>query len=238
MVNVQKALVESFGIAKLVAVAGPSAGSVKSLQWSVDYPEMVDRVVAVISPGLVLTPYGRSMIELWCAPIRVDPAWKNGHYDLREQPVTGMNEGLRATFMSAISPAWMDRMFPGDGWADPAKDPASSIHHMFKAYTGVGALAAMSTPLCDANSILYMARAAGIYNARAKIAAARAKFLFIPVASDMLAPPACSEAAVRDIRAAGGRAELHVLDTDGGHFDGLTAIARAGDVIRNFLASD
>ncbi len=238
MVRVQKALVDHLGIAKLAAVAGPSAGSVKSVQWAVEFPDMVERVVAVICPGLILTPYGRSTIELWASPIRRDPAWKNGAYDPKEQPLTGIAEAFRLTFMFAISPAWMEKMFGNDGWANPAKDPAVSIHHQFKSYSGVGALAAMGAPQCDANHLLYMARAAGIYDAKSQIAKAKAKFLFIPVSSDLCAPVACSEAAVRDIRAAGGRAEMWVLDTDGGHFDGLSQISLATPVIREFLASD
>jgi len=237
MVHVQKALIDHLGIKQLVAVAGPSAGSVKSVQWAVEYPEMVKRVIAVICPGLQLTAYGRTVVDAWCVPIRLDPAWKNGAYDLKEQPIKGMNETFRQTFLSAISPAWLERMF-GGGWADSALDPALSIDHQFKAFTGIGALGAMSSPLCDANHVLYMARAAAIYNAKPKIGQARAKFLFIPAESDLLSLPSCSEEAVKTIRAAGGRAELFTLKGDGGHFDGLNLIDQAREVIQNFLATD
>ncbi len=40
-VNVQKALVESLGIRKLHAVAGPSMGSLQAYDWAARYPEMV-----------------------------------------------------------------------------------------------------------------------------------------------------------------------------------------------------
>jgi len=237
MVHVQKALVEHLGITQLAAVAGPSAGSVKSVQWAVEYPEMVKRVIAVICPGLVFNAYQRSLMESWCAPIRLDPAWKDGAYDPKEQPVAGMTETFRQVFIWAISPAWLEKMI-GDGWADPQLDPAASIRHQFKSYAGIGALAAMSTPVCDANHVLYMARAAGIYDAKSKIARARAKFLFIPAESDLMSLPVCSEEAVRDIRAAGGRADLFLLKGDGGHFDGLNLIDQARDVIHEFLATD
>ncbi|MBN8502387.1 MAG: homoserine O-acetyltransferase [Sphingomonadales bacterium] len=236
MVHVQKALLDHLGIGKLAAVAGPSAGSVKAIQWAVEYPQMVERVIAVICPGLVFTPYQRSVMESWCAPIQLDPAWKNGAYDLKQQPLAGMTESFRQTFLWAISPAWVERMI-GEGWADPARDPAASIHHQFKSYAGIGALAAMSTPLCDANHVLYMARAGSTYNVQERIGAARAKFLFIPAESDLLALPSRSQEAVEVIRAAGGRAELFTLKGDGGHFDGLYLIGQASAAIQNFLTS-
>ena len=237
MVHVQKALVESLGIESLVAVAGPSAGSVQAIQWSVEYPEMVQRVVAVISPGLGVTPYARSMVECWCIPIHLDPAWKHGAYEPTEQPVRGMNEAFRLTFFSCISPAWLNKTF-GDAWSNPEHDPITSIDHQYRAFTGVGTLASASTEVCDANHILYMTRAAALYNVRPKIAQARAKYLFIPADSDLLSLPSYSQDAIQEIQATGGRAELFTLKGEGGHFDGLTLIDQARETIQTFLATD
>ena len=51
-VNVQKALVESLGIKKLKAVAGASMGALQAYEWAASYPDMVERIVAVIgTPG-------------------------------------------------------------------------------------------------------------------------------------------------------------------------------------------
>ncbi|MGE5384532.1 MAG: alpha/beta fold hydrolase [Betaproteobacteria bacterium] len=236
-VHVQKALLDHLGIKQLVAVAGPSAGSVQAIQWAVEYPEMVQRVIAVICPGLQLHPYGRSVVDCWCVPIHLDPAWKGGAYKLDEQPKAGLLEAFRLTTFGAVSAEWIDRMF-GNAWADPARDPAVSLDHQFKAFTGVGALAAMSADISDANHVLYMARAAALYNVRPRIGEARAKFLFLPVESDLLAPPFVSETAVEEIRAAGGRAELFLLKGDGGHFDGLTKLDQAKDLIQRFLQTD
>lgn len=233
-VHVQKALLDHLGIERLVAVAGPSAGSVQAVQWAVEYPEIVPRVIAVICPGLSLHPYGRSLIDCWCAAIRMDPAWLGGAYSLDKQPLAGLTEAFRLTTFNAVSADWIERMF-GDAWADPAGDPALSLDHQFKAFAGVGAIAAVSAGLCDANHVLYMARVAAIYDARPRIGEARAKFLFLPVESDLLAPPDVSERAVNAIRRAGGRAEMHVLRTDGGHFDGLSRVDLARELIHAFL---
>src|SRR5690554_6071216 len=47
-VNVQKRLLESLGIEKLHAVIGPSMGSLQALEWTVAYPDWVERLIHVI----------------------------------------------------------------------------------------------------------------------------------------------------------------------------------------------
>ena len=72
-VNVQKALLDSLGIKKLVAVAGPSGGGIQATEWSAAYPDMVERVIAVIAPGLEIDSLGVGMLNLWSMPIMLDP---------------------------------------------------------------------------------------------------------------------------------------------------------------------
>lgn len=237
MVRVQKALLDHLGIERLVAVAGPSAGSVKALQWAVEFPEMTPRVIAAISPGLVLSPWARTALQRWCSPILVDAAWKNGAYDIKEQPLRGMTEAYRLTFLDAVSEAWMEKTFGGD-WADPTRDPSMALENEFKAYAGIGVMAAASAAITDANHYLYMVRAATTYNVLPRIGEARAKFLFLPAESDILVPPFISARAVEQVRAAGGRAEMSIIRGNGGHFDGLNEIAQVADVIQDFLARD
>src|SRR5450432_2883791 len=47
MVRLQKMLIDSMGIAKLLAVAGGSMGGMQALQWAVSYPEMTRAVVPI-----------------------------------------------------------------------------------------------------------------------------------------------------------------------------------------------
>ena len=78
-VNVQKALLDSLGIKELVAVAGavgrrhPGGRNGRPA-----YPDMVERVVAVIAPGLEIDGFGVGMLNLWGMPITMDPKWNNG----------------------------------------------------------------------------------------------------------------------------------------------------------------
>ncbi len=235
--HVQKALLDHLGIHQLVAVAGPSAGSAQAIQWAVEYPTMVPRVIAVISPGLLLHPYVRCTVECWAAPILVDPAWKGGNYDPAQQPMKGLVEACRLTTLTALSHAFIANTF-GEGWADPARDPLASLDNEFRAHAALGALASAAAAQSDANHFLYMARACNAYDVRSRIGKANAKFLFLPAESDLIFPPFMSQTAVDQIRSAGGRAEMAVLRGDGGHLDGLTKVDQARDLIQGFLTTD
>jgi len=236
-VHVQKALLDHLGIEKLVAVAGPSAGSMQAIQWAVEYPEIVPRVLAVISPGLRIHPYARCLIECWAKPIMVDAAWKNGRYAPDQQPRAGLNESTRLTILTAVSHEFIASTF-GDGPADPARPPLAALDHQYQAHDGIGALAAVAAAQSDANHFLYMARTCNAYDVTASIGLARAKFFFLPAESDLIFPPFMSETAVGEIRAAGGRAELLMLRGRGGHLDGLNVIDQARAPIADFLRSD
>ena len=89
-VRVHKALVDSLGVKKLIAVAGASGGSIQAMEWGAEYPELVERVIHVIGPGLDIHPYVIGLLDLWMMPIKLDPNWKGGDYYGGAEP----NEGL------------------------------------------------------------------------------------------------------------------------------------------------
>ncbi|CAN5269458.1 homoserine O-acetyltransferase [soil metagenome] len=236
-VRVQKRLLEYLGIDKLVAVAGPSGGSAQAIEWSVEFPECVPRVIAVISPGLVIHPYAAAMMDCWARPITVDAAWNGGRYDPSRQPITGLLESLRLTTLSALSYEALESQF---GWAiaEEGKDPALSLVNEFKADAMLGAIAATRARAMDANHFLYMVRAYKLYNVVQRVARARAKYLFVPAQTDLIFPPHLSEAAAASLRAAGRSAEVVMLKGSGGHLDGLNQLGRVLPALQNFLASN
>ena len=72
-VAVHKALVDSLGVKKLYAVAGASGGSVQAVEWTVLYPDFVDRAIPVISPGLSISPWAVALLDIWVAPAIASP---------------------------------------------------------------------------------------------------------------------------------------------------------------------
>lgn len=235
-VRVQKKLLEHLGIEKLVAVAGPSGGSAQAVEWSVEYPDCVPRVVAVIPPGLYVHPYAAAIADCWTKPILVDANWKEGRYDPAAPPRKGLIEALRLTTLTALSFETLGAQF-GYGPADPARDPAVSLANEFKADAMLGQMAAARADITDANHFLYMVRAYKLFNTVPRIHQSRAKYLFLPAASDLIFPPHLSEVAAGQCRAAGLEAEVFVLPGTGGHVDGLTQMEAARSILQRFMAT-
>ena len=228
-VHVQKRLLEQLGIESLVAVAGPS------IQWSVDYPELVPRVIAVISPGLYIHPFAAAMMELWTRPIVADPAWNGGDYYAASPPRDGLTQALALVNLTSLSYDVVD----GFGYAPAEEDkhPAASLEHQFIADATLDGIARARAENLDANSFLYMVRAYKLYDVRHRLHESRARYLFIPSETDMVFPPHLSVTAVEELKAAGLDAELFMLNVSGGHLDGLAQIDQADQAIRTFLES-
>ena len=232
-VHVQRRLLEHLGIRSLVAVAGPSGGSVQAIQWSVEYPEMVPCVIAVISPGLYIHPFAAAMMELWTRPITADPAWNGGDYDAAKPPRDGLARALALVNLASLSYDVVGGF--GYGPAEEDKHPADSLEHPFIADAMLDEIARARAETLDANSFLYMVRAYKLYDVRDRLHESRARYLFIPSATDMVFPPHLSATAVEELKAAGLDAELYMLNVSGGHLDGLAQIDQAEAVIREFL---
>ena len=64
----------------------------------------------------------------------------------------------------------------------------------------------------------------------------KARVLLIPASSDILLYPAYSRRAMELLKAQGTAVEWVEIEGDGGHLDGVLAVAKAGETIRNFLA--
>ena len=78
-IEVQKKLVDSLGIKKLHMVGGASMGGIQTYEWAAVYPDMVGRIMPVISSaepdaGLI------DWLDIWAMPIRLDPKWNGGDY--------------------------------------------------------------------------------------------------------------------------------------------------------------
>jgi homoserine O-acetyltransferase len=76
---VHRLLTEELGIQHLRAVIGFSMGAQQAFQWSVSYPDFMDRSVA--TSGTAKTyPHGIVRLEGQIAALTTDPAFQNGDY--------------------------------------------------------------------------------------------------------------------------------------------------------------
>jgi homoserine O-acetyltransferase/O-succinyltransferase len=234
-VRAHRALLDSLGVKRLVAVAGASGGSIQAMEWAALYPDYVERVIHVIGPGFEIHPWAIGLVDLWTTPIRLDPNWNGGDYYGREPPVAGLAQALKLVTLTARHWGWAARAF---GYAAEGEPQAhiTSEFGIVDVLSGVGAARAGAL---DANHMIYMSRAAALYRLTdAEIAGIRARILFVPAASDLIFPPEFSVQALERFRALGGRGELFVIEGDGGHLDGVFEIGQAAEAIRRFISGD
>ncbi len=233
-VRVQKELLGSLGITQLVAVAGPSAGSMQALQWAVEYPEMVKRVIAVISPGLSMPSLTIGILNDWASPILRDPKWKKGNYAKGKEPVDGLADAFKAVTISAVDFAWAEQNFKNN-FADTKKSPTDSLSNQYLIESKLMESSMLKTNYADANSFLYMVRANQAFNIEIEISKLKSPILFISASTDLLFPPELTKASALKINQAGGSASVTVIDGIGGHLAGLFSIANAAPEISRFL---
>src|ERR1700677_3555695 len=90
MVRLQKMLIDSMGIKKLLAVAGGSMGGMQALEWAVTYPESV----AAVLPIATTARHGAQQIafnEVGRQAIMADPDWNGGNYYQSRPPARGLS---------------------------------------------------------------------------------------------------------------------------------------------------
>lgn len=233
-VNVQKALLDSLGIRSLVAVAGASMGAMQTVDWTVAYPDKVQRAIPVIAPGLETDPYLVATMQLWSMPIRMDPNWNQGDYYGRDEPVQGLAASMKLVTIGARHYGWADKTF-GRKWADAARDPAAAHDNQYAIEAFLDDTALVRARSSDANSFLYLTKAVQLWSVRDQIDRIKARMLLLPARSDLLTFPDYSRKAIEPLLAQRTPVTFFEIDGDGGHVDGLNQIVQMGETIRDFL---
>jgi len=239
-VHVQKALLDSLGIEKLHAVAGPSMGSMQALEWAVAFPDMVERVLAVIPAGVEADPFLIGTLNTMMSPIMSDPAWQGGDYYPGDGPRAGLIAALRVVTLSAYHYGWANETF-GRKPADAAADPLQSFDNVFAIEKMLDQVTDMRSRQGDANSLLYLAKACQLYwlghqgTVADAIGKIKAKVMIMPAKSDLLMFPAYGRKAADLLSAQATEVEYFELEGMGGHMDGVVSIGQAVDAIKAFI---
>lgn len=237
-VNVQKRLLDSLGIKKLHAVVGASMGSFQALEWSVAYPDMVERMASVIGFGK-MDQWTIAMLEHWAVPIRLDPNWNNGNYYSGKPPLQGLSQTASLIAQTAMEPRGFNfstKQFPV--WD---KAPRQDIRNSFQMIDWLKARGDKRAAMQDANHVLYLIRASQLFMAghngdfEASMKKITAKTLFLPASGDLLLSPKLAKAA-HDLRVKqGGKSQYDEIPGIWGHLDGIFSISQKADVLSKFL---
>ena len=238
-VEVQKALVESLGIRKLRMVGGPSMGSLQTYEWAASHPEMVDRILPVI--GVPAADANLiAWLDVWSAPIRLDPHWNNGDYYGKEPPMAGLAQALMVVTLHANHWDWANATF-GRKWAKEGEDPNASLANEYMAVAALRAAGAARAKTSDANHLLYLAKAnqtfvaGGGNSLQDAVAKLKTPTLLITSPKDLVFHKTGVDAFVAAMKAAGNPVQHIELAGDRGHLDGVLSIKQAEAEIRAFV---
>lgn len=237
-VNVQKALLESLGIKKLHAVVGASMGSLQAIEWSVAYPDMVQRMISVIGAS-EMDAWLVAGLESWAAPIKQDPNWNGGDYYHREAPKKGLQLSLASITQDAMHPAIFNASNPNHQAINKAA--LNDINANFPVVDWLYAAAGAKVNIIDANHILYLVRANQLFIAghnndlAGSLKKITAKTLFLPAANDLVLFPSMAKKAHDLI---GEQSQYEEINGMWGHLDGLFSISSKAKTISDFLGTE
>lgn len=237
-VETQKALLESLGVRRLALVAGASMGALQTIEWAVAYPEMVERAMPVIGTDR-MDAWVIGWLDIWAAPIRLDPNWRGGEYYGGAAPAAGLAEALKIVTLQARDHLWAATI--GPRFAE-GQDPRRAITGRFQIEAWLEDTAKARARIADANHFLYLVRAnqlflAGYESPEAAYARSRARWLVVPALHDRVFPIEYNRRLVEILRAQGRSVDVVELDGPLGHLEGVVSIAKASDAIRRLLAN-
>lgn len=242
-VSVQKALVDHLGIRKLHAVMGPSMGGLQTYEWAASYPDRMERIIPVIAAAAP-SAWLIAWLNIWAAPIRLDPDWNGGDYYGRAAPLAGLAEAIKIIGLQANHFEWVDATY-GAGFARGDLDPRAALDNKFAVEAAFEAAGAARAALSDANHLLYLVKAnqtfvpgsgAGAKTAAEGLQRIKAPALVLYAPTDQVFAASAVKATIQALAGNGLPVESGEIAGPFGHLNGLYAIAPHGQRIADFLA--
>jgi homoserine O-acetyltransferase len=238
-IEVQKRLLDSLGVRRLALVTGPSMGALQAIEWAAAYPEMIDRVMPVIGTGEI-DPWMLNWLDIWEAPIRLDPNWRDGDYYAqgREPPLRGLAAALKIVTVHAQDRPALARF----GRRVPeGQDPARRLADRYEAERALDEAATTRAQASDANHFLYLTRANQLFlneydSTEAALGRSQARWLVVASPTDRVFMFDYNRDMVATLQRVGRPAELVEVTGPLGHLNGVVGMAPVADRIRAFLA--
>jgi homoserine O-acetyltransferase len=232
MVRLQKKLIDSLGIERLLAVAGGSMGGMQALEWAVTYP---DHVAAAL-PIATTARHSAQQIafnEVGRQAVMADPDWNHGNYYGRRPPARGLAVARMVGHITYMSDESMRQKF-GRRLRAPDQFEVES----YLQYRG-----SQFVDRFDANSYIYITRAMDSFDLtqRGPLASLferiRTRFLVISFSSDWLYPSYQSVEIVNALRSRNCDVAYCNLASNYGHDAFLVQVDEQTELVRGYLAS-
>jgi homoserine O-acetyltransferase len=239
-VRAQARLLDSLGIRKLRLVLGGSIGGMQALDWSILFPERVERGLIIgVTP---LSAMGLALNHLQRKAIEHDPEWEGGHYLPQRPPRRGLALARQIAMLSYKSAGLFDERFgrnPNRNGEDPwglDDQGGGLIGGRFDIGGYLDHQGNRFIERFDANAYLAILRTMdtwdplrGYSSAKEAFSRIRAKLSFVGISTDWLFPPEAVREFAETIRTAGVQADYREMTSAHGH-DAF--LAEQGELVR------
>jgi homoserine O-acetyltransferase len=247
--NAAHELVRGLGIERLACLLGNSMGGMTALAYLIQHPGSA-RAHISISTAPQAQPFAIAIRSLQREAIRLDPNWRQGHYDDAHYPEAGMSIARKLgviTYRSAME--WVGRFARIRLDADQRDEDPFAVEFQVESYLAGHARRFVHS--FDPNCYLYLSRAsdwfdvgeyapkqAGGGNVEQALKRIHVECaLVIGVETDILFPLSQQQQIADGLRAKGAAVDFVALDSPQGHDAFLVDIPRFGAAIARFLAA-
>jgi homoserine O-acetyltransferase len=241
MVKVQKDLLDHLGIAKLLAVVGGSIGGMQVIEWAISYPERVASAV-LLATTTRHSALAISFNEIGRQAIMSDPNFNKGDYYSGPKPDIGLALARMVGHVTYLSDEAMREKF---GRRLQDRDSFSfDFDANFQVESYLRYQGSKFVQRFDANSFLYITKAADYFDARKQygndseveaFARVKAKILTISFTSDWLYPTYQSRDMVKAMKKNGLDVSFCEIEAKCGHDAFLLPNERQSSLINGFL---
>ncbi len=237
IIRAQKKLLEHLGVKKLFAVTGGSLGGMQALQWTIDYPDSVERAIVIAAPAKQY-PLGIAFHEIGRRAILNDPKFRNGQYYGLGQPKNGLSLARQVAHITYLSQQALERKF-----GRKRKKSKKQFGTEFEVQSYLDYQGKQFVKRFDANSYLYITNAIDQFDLTAGgrkklkdvLKTAKAKFLLISFTTDWLYPPSQVREVYEGLAEAGVQSLYRELDIPYGHDSFLVYNNTLGNELLKFI---
>ena len=240
MVSVQKKLIDSFDIEKLVAVIGGSMGGMQVLEWMVRYPKMMKKAIPIATTAMS-SPQQIAFNEVGRQAIFSDPDWNEGnYYNTGKIPENGLSLARMIAHITYLSDESMDIKFGRDLQDKDEISYDFSIDFQVESY--LKHQGETFVKRFDANSYLFITKAVDLFDLSINNSLIdgfkdiEAKVEVISVDSDWLYPTEQSTEIVTALNANDVEASFSEIKSNYGHDAFLLEKGQLNHILSKFLA--
>ena len=242
MVDVQKILVDSFGINQLYAVVGGSMGGMQVLQWIVTYPEMMKKAIPIATTARS-SPQQIAFNEVGRQSIFSDPNWNGGnYYDTGKIPKNGLSVARMIAHITYLSDESMYIKFGRD--LQDKEEISYDLSMDFQVESYLHHQGESFVKRFDANSYLYITKAVDLFDLSTNNSViegfkdVKCKLEVISVDSDWLYPTEQSTEIVAALNANDVEVSFSEIKSNYGHDAFLLERGQLNYLLSKFLSDN